>query len=256
MKDTHVLVIGGTHGGGRELVKLLSSVGGRVSVVGRREPREDDAALPGVKFIQADITDAESGSFIVDSAVAANGPLNGVAFFQRFRGDGDDWEKEIAVSLTATRDIIDAAIPRFSADGPKSIVAISSIAGQFVASEQPLSYHMGKSGIEQIVRYYAVTLGSQGIRVNCVRPGSVLKEESKSFYYENRPLMELYEKLTPLGRMGTSEELAKVVRFLLSGDASFVTGQTMTVDGGVSLQWPEGLCRELAGLDMDVTRKK
>ncbi len=67
--------------------------------------------------------------------------------------------------------------------------------------------------------------------------------------------MELYEKLTPLGRMGTSEELAKVVRFLLSGDASFVTGQTMTMDGGVSLQWPEGLCRELAGLNMDVTRK-
>ncbi len=255
MKDAHILVVGGTHGAGRELVKLISQGGGKSSVVGRRVPRDDDAALSGASFFQADITDTSSVESMVEDAVAQNGVFNGIAFFQRFRGTEDDWVGEIAVSLTATKSIIDAAVPYFAEDGSQSIVAISSIAGQFVASEQPVSYHIGKSGIEQIVRYYAVSLGGRGIRVNCVRPGSMLKEESREFYYKNKPLMELYEKLTPMGRMGTSEELAKVVRFLLSDDASFVTGQTITMDGGTSLQWPEGTCRELAGLNMDVTRK-
>jgi len=255
MDSFHVLIIGGTHGAGRELVRLLSAQGGKVSVVGRRLPREDDASLSGVSFFQADITDTENLSQMIQDAVATNGAFNGIAFFQRFRSDKDDWDGEIAVSLTATKNIIDLAVPYFVPEGNKSIVAVSSIAGQFIASEQPVSYHIGKSGIEQIVRYYAVTLGAQGIRVNCVRPGSMLKEESKQFYLENKSLTDLYSKLTPLGRMGTSEECANVVEFLLSDKASFVTGQQLTMDGGVSLQWPEGICRDLAGLNVNVTRK-
>lgn len=256
MKDMHILIVGGTHGAGRELVKLVASSGGKGSVVGRRAPLEEDAKLPGVSFFQADITDDRSVSAMIDDAVSANGPFNGIAFYQRFRGDSDAWESEIAVSLAATKSIIEKCVPHFAEEGPRSIVAISSVAATLVASEQPVSYHLGKSGVEQLVRYYAVTLAPKGIRVNCVRPGSMLKEESRNFYMkENVPLRELYEKLTPLGRMGTSLELAKVVRFLLSDDASFVTGQTLTMDGGVSLQWPEGLCRKLAGLDDNVTRE-
>ena len=256
MKDLHILIVGGTHGAGRELVKLVASGGGKASVVGRRAPLEEDAKLPGACFFQSDITDEASVSAMIDEAVSAHGPLNGIAFYQRFRGDSDNWENEIAVSLAATRSIIEQCVPRFAEDGPKGIVAISSVAAQFVASEQPVSYHLGKSGIEQLVRYYGVTLAPRGIRVNCVRPGSMLKEESKHFYMEeNVPLRKLYEELTPLGRMGTSLELAKVVRFLLSDDASYITGQTLTMDGGVSLQWPEGVCRKLAGLDVNVTRE-
>lgn len=253
--NAHTLIIGGTHGAGRELVCLLAGRGDRVTVVGRREPRADDAGIPGVRFLRADITDAEALPSMLDAAVAHSGPLSKVAFFQRFRGAGDDWQGEIAVSLAATKNIIELAVPRFATGGNRAIVAVSSIAGQFVASEQPLSYHLGKSGIEQIVRYYAVTLGPLGIRVNCVRPGNMLKEESRDFYEKNRALTSLYERLTPLGRMGTSLECAEVVAFLLSDKASFVTGQNLTMDGGTSLQWPEGVCRELAGLNIDVTRK-
>jgi NAD(P)-dependent dehydrogenase (short-subunit alcohol dehydrogenase family) len=256
MRDEHIFIVGGTHGAGRELVKLVSAGGGRASVIGRREPRQDDAALPGTSFFQADITDPEAMASIMDKAVAANGPVNGLAFYQRFRGDSDDWESEIAVSLTATRDIIELAIPRFGSEGNRSIVAISSIASRFIASEQPLSYHLGKAGIEQIVRYYAVSLAPRGIRVNCVLPGSMVKEESRQFYEEQVELRELYERLTPMRRMGSSEELAKIVRFLLGSDAACLTGQFLLMDGGVSLQWPEGVCRDLAGFNIDVTRKK
>lgn len=254
MRDTHIMIVGGTHGAGRELVSLLSGQGAHVSVLGRRPPGEDDAVLSGVRFYQGDLTDRDDILSYVEASVRDNGPINGIAFYQRYRGGGDDWTGEIAVSLTGTRDVVEAAVPYFAHSGPKSIVMISSIAGQFIASEQSVSYHLAKAGVERIAAYYAVTLGREGIRVNCVRPGTMLKEESKDFYLNNKSLVELYEKLTPLGRMGSSLELAKTVRFLLSDDASFITGQILAMDGGVSLQWPEGVCREIAGLDIDVTR--
>lgn len=250
----HAFVVGGTHGVGRALVQHLAEQGELVSVVGRSAPPEKDAELPGVTFYQSDVCDRERMAAIIEKA-ADQAPIQKLVFFQRFRGDGDDWENEIAVSLTATKNIIDLVVDKMPVEGDKSIVAVSSIASRFIASEQPVSYHLGKAGMDQIVRYYAVVLGKKGIRVNSVCPSTMIKEESKHFYEANKDLTELYEKITPLGRVGTSEECANVVDFLLSSKASFVTGQHMMLDGGTSLQWPEGLCREIAGINVNVTRK-
>ena len=254
MSRAHALIIGGTHGAGRALVHLLSEQGELVSVVGRTAPPAGDLNFEGVIFYQGDVCDHGRMAQIVDEASAV-APLTKLVFFQRFRGSGDDWEKEIAVTLTATRKIIDLVVPRMPEKGDKSIVAISSIATRFIASEQPVSYHLGKAGIDQIVRYYAVVLGPQGIRVNSVCPSTMIKEESREFYAGNKPLTDLYERITPLGRVGTAEDCANVVEFLLSPKAGFVTGQQLMLDGGISLQWPEGLCREIAGLNIQVTRK-
>jgi NAD(P)-dependent dehydrogenase (short-subunit alcohol dehydrogenase family) len=75
-----------------------------------------------------------------------------------------------------------------------------------------------------------------------------LKDESKEFYLNNKPLFELYEDIVPLKRMGTTEDSANVIRFLCSSQASFVTGQSILIDGGLSLQWPESMARGLKKL--------
>jgi len=99
-----------------------------------------------------------------------------------------------------------------------------------------------------MVRYWAITLGARGIRVNSVSPGTVLKEESEEFFLNNTSLRELYQRITPLRRFGHAKEVAHVIGFLCSAETSFVTGQDIVVDGGISLQWQESLARELMGM--------
>ncbi len=156
---------------------------------------------------------------------------------------------EMQTSLTATKDMIEVLADEFDATNGGSIVVVSSVAGHLIAEEQPLSYHVAKAGLNQLVRYYAVALGPKGIRVNCVSPGTVLKEESKEYYLRDDQLQSLYKKITPLGRMGRSEEIADVVGFLCSRRASFITGQNIIVDGGLSLQWHESLARKVSSLN-------
>ena len=160
---------------------------------------------------------------------------------------------EIKVSLEGTRNVIDDLIDSFCEEA--SIVVAISVASRFIASEQPLSYHLGKAALEQLVRYYAVTLGPKGIRVNGVSFASVLKKESKHYYEENPDLMNLYRTITPLKRMGSASEIADGIAFLVSDSASFINGHNLIIDGGISLQWHESLARELGNFSkIDVTR--
>ena len=188
--------------------------------------------------------------------VSKKGKLHNLVFLQRYRGKNEAWEGEIQTSLTATMNAIQYLADEFQSGQSNSIVVVGSVASHFIADEQPLSYHVAKGGLAQLVRYYAVGLGRKGIRVNSVSPGSVLKDESQDFYLQNRELQELYEAITPLGRMGTSTEVANVIAFLCSPKASYVTGQNIVVDGGVSLQWHETLARKLTPLrNLSVTRE-
>jgi NAD(P)-dependent dehydrogenase (short-subunit alcohol dehydrogenase family) len=180
--------------------------------------------------------------------VRRDGPITNLIFLQRFRGGGDEWRGELDVSLTATRIIIESLQKCFERATNPSIVIVCSNASHLIAEEQPVAYHVAKAGLRQMARYYAAILGSSRIRVNCVTPGTVLKDESRDFYLRNRVLMRLYEHVTPLARMGTSQDLANVVGFLCSDSASFVTGQDIAVDGGLSLLWQESLARKAAVL--------
>ena len=163
-------------------------------------------------------------------------------------GDPDDvWRGEIETSLTATKTIVEALQDRFAA-GDKAIVIVSSINGELIAGYLPIGYHVAKAALQQMVRYWALALGSRGIRVNSVSPGTVLKEESKQFFLRDRKLSDLYRRITPLGRFGHAREVARVIGCLCGEQTSFVTGQDIVVDGGVSLQWQESLARELVNL--------
>lgn len=144
----------------------------------------------------------------------------------------------------------------FKADGLRSIVLIGSIANTYIAAEQPASYHIAKAGLTGLMKYYAVLLGNNAIRVNSVSPSSVIKDENREFYKQNSKLYDLYAGLSPLNRVGESEDIVNAVNFLLSTQASFITGQDIMVDGGISLQWHESMARKLVDLDkLQVTQK-
>ena len=244
----HTLILGGTRGLGREVARQFAAAGHKVSVIGRRDPAESDRKIKNVRHWVADITGKEILSSTLDSIVAEHGSLNYLVFCQRYRGSGDSWIGEIDVTLNLTKAVIEAAHNQFAADDDKAIVVVSSVFGDFVGEGQALSYHVAKAGLNQLMRYYAVNLGRKGIRVNGVTPFTFLKEESRDFYLKNQLLLDLYRNITPLGRMATAEDSARVISFLCSPAAGFVNGQNIYVDGGLSLVWPETLARKLASL--------
>jgi len=242
MPSPHILVVGGTKGIGRAVARTLTRDGARVSVLGRSRPPGD---VP-YRVWTVDVSDTVALSLTLAEVLAVNGPVSGIVLLQRYRGGDDAWTGEIATTLTATRAVIEWAADALQDLGAgRSIVVVSSIASHYVASEQPVSYHVGKAALSHMVRYYAVALGSRGLRVNAICPGTTVKEESKAYYAAHPEIEALYREIVPLRRMGTSDDVAELAAFLLSDRSSFLTGQNIVLDGGVSLHSHESLSRSL-----------
>jgi len=230
----HALIIGGTKGLGRELAGRFSGLGDwRVTVLGRSRP---EPSVPGVDYHVADVADRAARQAALTAAVGANGRLDTIVFCQRFRGQGDSWPGELDVTLTATKETLDWAFDQFAPAGWRSVVLVGSVAGLWIAAEQPAGYHVAKAGLETLIRYYAVKWGPAGIRVNGVAPSAFIKEESKNYHDTHPEVGARMAKLTPLRRMGTAGETADAVMFLASERAAFITGQNLIVDGGLTLQ--------------------
>ena len=135
-----------------------------------------------------------------------------------------------------------------NSEGDKALLATSSVFSQFVGEGQEISYHVAKAALEQMMKFYAVEYGPKGIRSNSIIPFTFLKEESKKFYLENTELLQLYQDIIPLSRMGTTKDSAELINFLCSSKASFITGQNIMIDGGLSLNWPESMARKMKGI--------
>lgn len=255
MKQKHTLIVGGTSGSGLYLAEKLARNNHNVSVIGLN-PSKSLRNVKNISFFDQDLTKEKQIKPLCEKIIDKNGTLDNLIFYQRYRGKEDDWQCEIQTSLTATKIIIETLSEHFINNSNKSIVLISSKAREFIAYEQPISYHVAKAGIYQITRYYAYKLGSNGIRVNAVCPGAVLKSANKEFYSDNKDLIKMYEQITPLKRMGTSEDIANAVIFLCSDKASFITGQEIVVDGGLSLCWQESLARKLAFSNKKLNNKE
>lgn len=245
MAQPHSIVVGGTKGVGREVAALFAQDGHVVTTVGRSAAAAVEHPGGGrVEGLAADLEQPDKLLAALRERVAAVGLVSRLVFVQRYRGTGDPWAGELAVSLTATKTLIEGLADSFDPAGDRAVCVVGSNAGTFVARNQPVGYHVAKAAVRQMARYYAVALGPKGIRVNVVAPSTFVKPESAAHYGKSE-FQELYAKAAPLGRPGTAREVADAVHYLCGSRATYITGQELAVDGGLGLMLQDALARDL-----------
>lgn len=246
MTQEHSIVIGGTRGLGRVVVQRLNHQGHCVSVIARNLPTNISNTVDDTSYFHADLLDQATFLQVLSDIVKEKGALNHLIFIQRHRGKGEYWHDELEVTLNATRKAIEHLSDKFKSHSNTSIIMVSSVAGLFANDTQPLCYSIGKAGLNHMVKYYASALGQYGIRVNGVSPIGFIKEESKEYYLNsNNSLNALYQAIVPLKRMCTADDVANSICFLCSRGASFISGQNIVLDGGLSVQSHETLAFKL-----------
>lgn len=247
MSAQHAIVVGGTRGLGLVLVERFLARGCNVTIISRK-PSPRHAGNARVRHLAVDLERSDGIDGVCGKSRDGFGTISYLALCQRFRGTGDPWEGEIRVGLTASKQLIEGFAEHVAPDGDRAIGVVSSVYAQYVGSSQPVGYHVVKAGVNEMVRYYAATLGPRGIRVNAIMPLTYLKDESRQFYEGNADLMDMYQRLVPLKRMGTTEDSANALSFLCSEQSAFINGQSITIDGGVSVLCQEDVAKRFAGI--------
>ena len=246
--DEVALVTGGGSGIGLGCARALAADGATVVLAARGVERLESSAdelrreLPSarVETVECDVTDEAS----VEAACAAASELGRFTIVVANAGYGaaspfhltplEEWEGVLGVNLTGAFLTMKHAVPHLVANGGGSIVAVSSIAG--VETHRFMTpYTVSKAGLEMLVRQVADELGPHGVRANAVRPGLVPTEATTGLLAVPEVLDDYLEQM-PLGRTGTTRDVAELVRFLAGPESSWVTGTCIGVDGGHHLR--------------------
>ncbi len=232
-----ILVSGGSRGIGAACVRHFAEIGDNVAFIYHNA---DNIAAELAKetdtfAIKGDVSDAENARSAFREAVEALGGIDvlincaGIAQFSLFTDISDeDWRHMLDTNLTSAFTLSREAAKMMISQKSGRIINVGSVWGRMGASCE-VHYSASKAGLRGLTQALAKELGPSGITVNCVEPG-VIDTDMNSMLDENA-MKELAEA-TPLCRIGKAEEVAAVIGFLASDEASFITGACIPVDGG------------------------
>ncbi len=243
------LITGGGSGIGLGCARELVRDGAHVVLAARNVSRLDAAAAElrsiaaggaSVTTVACDVTNEDSvraacdvanavGQFtmvVANAGYGTGGPIHLTSL--------DDWNGVLGTNLTGAFLTIKHSVGHLSANGGGSIVAVSSIAGP-VTHRFMTPYDVSKAGLDMLVRQTADELGCRKIRANSVRPGLVPTDATEAMV-NYPPVVDDYLAQMPLGRVGTTEDVGRLVRFLLGDESSWITGTCISVDGGHHLR--------------------
>ena len=245
VKGKRAVVAGGSRGIGRSIALALAEAGAAISICARGRGTLDktsaEIAARGVKT-HAGVCDLADKDAIATYIAAAADSLGGIDILVNNASgfgstdDEDGWAKSLDIDVMATVRASRAAIPFIERAGGGAILNISSISG-YKASTRTAPYAAVKAAVINYTMSQALMLAAKKIRVNAIAPGSIefpggMWEQRKT---ANPQLYNAILRSIPWGRLGAPEEVANAALFLCSDAASWVTGQTLTVDGGQML---------------------
>lgn len=239
-----VIVTGGAQGIGRACVEAFVAEGGAVVIAdvdvehGQALAAELGSRGGKVHFVRTDVGDARDAGALIDATLEWGGRLDvlvnnaGIIKTADFLDLAeDDFDKVLRVNLKGPFLVGQAAARAMVARGGGGAIVNMSSANAVLAIPNQVPYVVSKGGLNQLTKVMALALADKNIRVNAVGPGSIMTDILKVVMNNDEARRRILSR-TPLGRTGEPMEVAKLVLFLASDDASYITGQCVYIDGG------------------------
>ncbi len=255
LQNQTVLVTGAAGGIGQAIAGTLAANGARVvyADINIEAARRCAETTPGAMALRMDVTDEQQIESAMNEIIAAHGRLDilvnnaGInTMAHRVNIDSfpaEEWDRILRVDLTGLFLVSKAAAKHMLERKSGRIINISSVLG-LVPARLQCAFVAAKAGVVNLTRAMAIELGSQGVLVNCIAPGSILTEGTKQLFYgDDGKFSHRVQGLLahiPLGRPGECAEIAHAVLFLAAPESSYINGAVLPVDGG----WLAGYIRD------------